>query len=161
MNRIDQSLDDIIKMQKVEKKKTAATKGGASTKGNPTQKANKNTIPKKVAGGVKSRAAIRTERAVRTAKPNSPYAVRSINLLVLLTRVVIILGIGKKRYLTYERLFDSFSPYRNPPVPRRRLPCSQHHTRQQRRPSKRSLRPDTLQNPKEPSNSTRPTTKQD
>ncbi|GJJ72909.1 hypothetical protein EMPS_05267 [Entomortierella parvispora] len=69
MNRIDQSLDDIIKMQKQEKKKATSSAKGASA-----AKSTKNTIPKKVAGGVKSRAAIRTERAIRTSKPNSPYA---------------------------------------------------------------------------------------
>ncbi|KAF9085075.1 hypothetical protein BGX29_006484 [Mortierella sp. GBA35] len=64
MIQIDQSLDDLIKHQREQKKKM---------KGKPTQP--KDTkIPKKTAGGVKPRAAIRTERAIRAAKPNSPYA---------------------------------------------------------------------------------------
>ncbi|KAG0053138.1 hypothetical protein BGZ83_001610 [Gryganskiella cystojenkinii] len=77
MDRIDQSLDDIIKRQKQEKKAAVSSnkKGGATAGGSQkSQKNNNNTIPKKIAGGVKSRAAIRAERAIRTAKPNSPYA---------------------------------------------------------------------------------------
>lgn len=65
MNQIDQSLDDIIKKQREQKKKM---------KGKSTQ-AKDLKIPKKQAGGVKSRAAIRTDRSIRAAKPNSPYAV--------------------------------------------------------------------------------------
>jgi hypothetical protein len=65
MNQIDQSLDDLIKKQREQKKKM---------KGKTNQQ--KDTkIPKKTAGGVKSRTTIRTDRAIRTAKPNSPYAV--------------------------------------------------------------------------------------
>ncbi|OAQ22874.1 hypothetical protein K457DRAFT_143155 [Linnemannia elongata AG-77] len=64
MNQIDQSLDDLIKKQREQKKKM---------KGNTTR-AKDTKIPKKQAGGVKSRAAIRTDRAIRAAKPNSPYA---------------------------------------------------------------------------------------
>ncbi|KAF9539553.1 hypothetical protein EC957_005316 [Mortierella hygrophila] len=64
MNQIDQSLDDLIKRQRDQKKKMK----GKSTPAKDTK------IPKKQAGGVKSRAAIRTDRAIRTAKPNSPYA---------------------------------------------------------------------------------------
>ena len=63
MDRIDKSLDDIIKLQREEKKKF---------KGPPPKKT---TIPKKTSGGVQSRAAIRATRETRTTKPNSPYAV--------------------------------------------------------------------------------------
>ncbi|KAK3805088.1 MAG: hypothetical protein JOS17DRAFT_768903 [Linnemannia elongata] len=64
MNQIDQSLDDLIKKQREQKKKM---------KGQTTQ-AKDTKIPKKQAGGVKSRATIRTDRSIRTGKPNSPYA---------------------------------------------------------------------------------------
>lgn len=71
MNQIDQSLDDLIKKQREQKKKM---------KGNTTR-AKDTKIPKKQAGGVKSRAAIRTDRAIRAAKPNSPYAVSRMSFL--------------------------------------------------------------------------------
>ncbi|KAF9902324.1 hypothetical protein EC991_005035 [Linnemannia zychae] len=61
---LDQSLDDLIRTQREQKKKMK----GRNTPSKDTK------IPKKTAGGVKSRAAIRTERAVRASKPNSPYA---------------------------------------------------------------------------------------
>ncbi|KAF8940476.1 hypothetical protein BGZ47_007726 [Haplosporangium gracile] len=64
MNQIDQSLDDLIKKQREQKKKMT----GKITKAKDTK------IPKKAAGGVKSRAAIRNDRTIRTAKPNLPYA---------------------------------------------------------------------------------------
>ncbi|KAF9130625.1 hypothetical protein BGW39_002855 [Mortierella sp. 14UC] len=61
---LDQSLDDLIKTQREQKKKMK----GKATAPKDTK------IPKKTAGGVKSRAAIRTERTIRATKPNSPYA---------------------------------------------------------------------------------------
>ncbi|KAG0023766.1 hypothetical protein BGZ81_007938 [Podila clonocystis] len=64
MDRIDKSLDDIIKQQRDEKKKLKHTP--------PAKK--QTAIPKKASGGVQSRAAIRATREARAAKPNSPYA---------------------------------------------------------------------------------------
>ncbi|KAG0098735.1 hypothetical protein BGZ93_010532 [Podila epicladia] len=64
MDRIDKSLDDIIKQQRDEKKKLKHTP--------PAKK--QTSIPKKASGGVQSRAAIRATREARASKPNSPYA---------------------------------------------------------------------------------------
>ncbi|KAF9179913.1 hypothetical protein BGZ51_006563 [Haplosporangium sp. Z 767] len=69
MNGIDQSLDDIIKKQRDEKKKL---KGLAKR---PTAISTKAAnIPKKTSGGIKSRTAIRAERAAKTGNLKSPYA---------------------------------------------------------------------------------------
>lgn len=92
MNQIDQSLDDIIKQQRVDNKKLknkakasapagafkkgVASKGistkGISTKGISTKGAK---IPKQTSGGIPPRTGIRTERAIKAAKAHSPYAV--------------------------------------------------------------------------------------
>ncbi|KAF9928184.1 hypothetical protein FBU30_002580 [Linnemannia zychae] len=64
MIEIDQSLDDIIKKQREQKKKMKGT----------ANQSKDSKIPKKTTGGVKSRAAIRTQWAIRSSKPNSPYA---------------------------------------------------------------------------------------
>ncbi|KAF9290200.1 hypothetical protein BGZ68_007671 [Mortierella alpina] len=86
MNQIDQSLDDIIKQQRVDNKKLKSKakasapagtfkKGvaskGISTKGISTKGAK---IPKQTSGGIPSRTGIRTERAIKAAKAHSPYA---------------------------------------------------------------------------------------
>ncbi|KAF9560529.1 hypothetical protein EC968_006132 [Mortierella alpina] len=91
MNQIDQSLDDIIKQQRLDNKKlknkgkAAATAGtaakgvsskgiftkGISTKGLSTKGTK---IPKQTSGGIPPRTGIRTERATKAAKSHSPYA---------------------------------------------------------------------------------------
>ncbi|KAF9929719.1 hypothetical protein BGZ67_006170 [Mortierella alpina] len=86
MNQIDQSLDDIIKQQRVDNKKLknkgkaavaagTPTKGvsskGIFTKGISTKGAK---IPKQASGGIPPRTGIRTERAIKAAKAHSPYA---------------------------------------------------------------------------------------
>ncbi|KAF9964427.1 hypothetical protein BGZ70_006476 [Mortierella alpina] len=91
MNQIDQSLDDIIKQQRLDNKKLkskgkptapagnpnkgVSSKGiftkGISTKGISTKGAK---IPKQTSGGIPPRTGIRTERAIKAAKAHSPYA---------------------------------------------------------------------------------------
>ncbi|KAF9951795.1 hypothetical protein BGZ72_006753 [Mortierella alpina] len=90
MNQIDQSLDDIIKQQRVDNKKLkqkakagatatpnkgVGAKGiftkGIATKGISTKGAK---IPKQTSGGIPPRTGIRTERAIKAAKAQSPYA---------------------------------------------------------------------------------------